>query len=495
MMYPKLLFVFCFFFLQIKIAASQDTLKVDLEGIIALAQSDAPDVLIAKTRLSNRYWQYQSFLADYRPQIDFQASLPNLNRSIDRITIPDGTDIFVQRSLMNNSIGFSLSQNITATGGQVFASTSLERIDIFKTQLNPASSSYLNIPISINFVQPLFAFNQLKWDKQIEPIRYEEATRAFAEEMEQIAFQGAQLFFRVFSEQLNVAAAERQKANADTLFNISQGRFSVGRIAETDLLQIELRARNADANLARARLNFQTTTEQLRNFLGLETPVVFDLNPPTDIPTYELDATQALKYANNNRSQSLSLDLQLLNAERAVAQAKANSNPEVNLFASFGLSQQATSIGGTYNDLLDREVVNVGMTVPIADWGKARSRRAIAQSNLELTQMIVAQDRVNFEREILLNVQQFNLVRDQVNLALSAYEVAQKRQDITQQRYLIGKVSLTDLNISIDESESARQAYILALQNFWLAHYELRFLTLFDFDRNASLVKTVEVEK
>ena len=146
----------------------------------------------------------------------------------------------------------------------------MERIDIFKTDINPASTSYLNIPISINLIQPLFAFNELKWNKRIEPIRYQQATRTFAEEMENVAFDAARLFFEVFTQQLNVEAAERQKANADTLFNIAQGRYSVGRIAETDLLQIELRARNADATLAQANLSFQTTTEQLRNFLGLE---------------------------------------------------------------------------------------------------------------------------------------------------------------------------------------------------------------------------------
>ena len=79
--------------------------ELDLSEVITLAQSDAPTVLIAQTRLSNRYWRYQSFLADYKPQIDLEATLPNLNRSIDRITIPDGTDIFVQRSLISNSLG------------------------------------------------------------------------------------------------------------------------------------------------------------------------------------------------------------------------------------------------------------------------------------------------------------------------------------------------------------------------------------------------------
>lgn len=49
---------------------------------------------------------------------------------------------------------------------------------------------------------------------------------------------------------------------------ISQGRFEVGCIAETELLQIELLASNALATLAQSTLDLQSATERLQNFLG-----------------------------------------------------------------------------------------------------------------------------------------------------------------------------------------------------------------------------------
>ena len=477
------------------VAFSQiDTLALTLSEVIALAQSDAPDVLIAKTRMTNRYWRYQSFLADYKPQLSLEATLPNLNRSIIPVVQPNGSIAFRQQAVMTNALELRLQQRITSTGGTIFASTGLERLDVFAISGSNDETTYLNNPISINFIQPLFAFNSLKWDKKIEPIRYQQASLEYAEEMEQVAFDAAQLFFLVFTQQLNVEAALRQKANADTLFEISTGRYGVGRIAETDLLQIELRARNANAVLARAQLNLQSSTEQLRNFLGLEQQVAFNLAPPTDIPTYLIDGALAMEYAKQNRSRILELNLQVLDAEREVAEANAESSPNINLFTSFGLSQQAMNFSDAYQDLIDREVVNLGIQLPIADWGKAKARREIARSNSELISMIANRDRIAFEREIQLKVQQFDLVRDQVDLAQQSYEVAQKRQDITQQRYLIGKISLTDLNIAIDEREAARQAYLIALRDFWLAHYELRTLLLYDFERQVSLVRAIDFE-
>jgi len=62
--------------------AQTKILQLSLSEVVALAQSDAPDVLIANTRLNNSYWRYKSFLADYKPQINLDAQLPNLNHRL-----------------------------------------------------------------------------------------------------------------------------------------------------------------------------------------------------------------------------------------------------------------------------------------------------------------------------------------------------------------------------------------------------------------------------
>ncbi|MEM1124032.1 MAG: TolC family protein, partial [Bacteroidota bacterium] len=341
------------------------------------------------------------------------------------------------------------------------------------------------------FSQPLFAYNRLKWNKKIEPLRYSERTKEFAEEMEGVAFEAANLFFDVLIAQLNLEAAIQDKVNADTLFKISKGRFEVGKIAETELLQIELQSLNADAQVARAGLNVQTNTELLRNHLGIKEAVVFELATPTTIPTFTVDAETALKFARMNRSYSVNFERRLLQAEGEVEQA-ARERFNINLFGRFGLTQTAESFGDAFNNLLDQEVVNLGVRMPLADWGKTRASKEIAASNLELTSVSIEQERVNFEREILIKVQQFDLVRNQVKLSERAYQASIKREEITRKRYLIAKIGITELNIAISEKEQARRNYVQALQNFWLAYYELRTLTLYDFAENRSLVKVPE---
>lgn len=486
----------CFLFilsLASNFAISQtETLKLSLPEIIALAQSDAPDVLINKARLSNNYWQFQSSQSLLRPTINLTSDLPDLNRNIDIVTLPTGRDTFIQRAQMRTNVGLQLSQQVPWTGGTIFASTRLQRLDLFNETFGD-SKSYFSTPFSLGFSQPIFGFNELKWDQKIQPLVYQEATKQFAENMEAVGFEAAQLFFELYIAQLNLKAATQDKANADTLFNISKGRFEVGRIAETELLQIELSAMNADATVAQAVLDLTTSTEELRNFLGIKQAIEFDLTPPTEIPIFQIDAQSALKYAMQNRSEIIGFERRRIEAESEVARAKSNSGLNADIFASFSLSKTAKELSDSYSSPLNtNERFSVGLNVPIADWGRAKSRLEVARSNQEVTSMLIEQEQISFKQEILLKVQQFDLLRNQVELALRAYDVSQKRQELTRNRYYIGKIGITELGIAISEQESARRGYMNALRSFWLAFYELRQITLYDFERNISLVKKID---
>lgn len=478
------LFLLCYFVSP----KAQDAVTLSLAEVTEIARSESPNAKLAETRLNNNYWRFRSFQADLRPQISLDATLPNLNRSIEGIILPDGREDFISRALMNNNIGISLSQPLVATGGEVFLFTGLRRLDIFQNEFTDGSVSYLSTPISLGFSQPLRAFNALKWDKKIEPLRYEEQQRAFNEERETAAENSARLFFNLLLAQLNLEAAVKNKTNADTLYSISQGRFSVGRIAETDLLQIELSSMNANAAYAQATLNAQSANEELRRFLGITENVAFNLVPPIDLPEVQVDEALALQYANQYSSEILGYERRRLEAEASVDQAVKNNGFRVNINGQFGLSGTSQTFGDAYNGLIDQEVFTLGLSVPIADFGKARSRIEVAKSNQELELLNISQERISLERRVKLAVQQFDMLRNQVELADRAYEVARRNENITRKRYLIGKISVTELNLSVRDMDNARVQYIGALRNFWQGYYLLRRLTLYDFIAGAPLV-------
>jgi outer membrane protein TolC len=469
-------------------ANAQRTIEANLNEIINTAITESPSKLLAKTRLSNEYWQYIGFNSTFKPQLSFEAILPSLSRAIDAISLPDGSEAFVNRSFMRNDVGIQLSQVVPQTGGRVFVSSGLNRLDLFQTNAQNYNRSYLSNPISIGFNQPIFQFNQWGWMRRINEIEYQQSKQGFIEETEEIIYDAMNLYFDLYISKLDLQQAQRNKVYLDSLSRIADGRFGVGRISETDMLQIRLGAKNANAGLNRIELEVQNKNEQLRNYLGIKEEVRFELDAPERIPRYDIDEEKALAEAEKNRTRTADFRLRLLRAEMEMEETEKSSGINLSLNGSFGLSQSGGSISDVYRDLLDQESITLSISIPIADFGRRKAQREIARSNYELEQLQVEQDQISFQREIIVNVEQFDLKRRQADLAKESFDIATERLNIAKNRYNIGKIDVTNLNIAIQEHEAARQGYYAALWTLRRAHHEIRLLTLYDFILNRTII-------
>ena len=67
-------------------------------------------------------------------------------------------------------------------------------------------------------------------------------------------------------------------------------------------------------------------------------------------------------------------------------------------------------------------------------------------------------------------------------LGEEADKVAENGYQIALRKFQNGEISIMDLNISLQEREKAKRDYIGSLQDYWVAFYDLRILTLYDFE-------------
>lgn len=202
---------------------------------------------------------------------------------------------------------------------------------------------------------------------------------------------------------------------------------------------------------------------------------------PQNIPDVLLDVEQVLQLAFDNNPDMITYERQLIEAQKNVAQQRANRGFQANLNVAFGLNQQASGFFDSYKDPRDMQTVSIGLTVPILDWGRGKGMVKMAQSNEELVRRQVEQSRLDFEQDIILNVRQFNMQGQQFLIAAKADTIAQKRYDVAKQRYLIDKITVTDMNNAQLDRDEARVGYVQALFNYWRYYYELRAITQFDF--------------
>ena len=448
-----------------------------------MARDYSPQSMLAKHQFRAAYWEHRTFEAEYLPSLSLNGTLPNFRRIITQEYV-DGTYKYVEANTNTLSLGLTMNQNIGLTGGRIFMQSSLERVDIFG---NNTSSSYKSDPVMIGFEQPIFGFNQLKWKKKIEPLKYLEAKRTYLESMEFISGEAVRLFFDLILAQQNVKTAQLNYNNTDTLFQIAKGRYNIGTIAENELLQMELSFLNAGSAVNEAEIDLQLKKFRLKSFLGLNDQYDLELIVPDDFPKVELKYDLVLEHARSNNPQMLEYQRRIIESDRDVAQAKANRGFNANLYATYGLTQQSSELLDAYKDPLDQQGLRVGLAVPILDWGLGKGRVKMAESSREVVRTNIEQSIVDFEQDVFLKVMQFNLQDDQLMLAAKADTIAQSRFFVTKQRFLIGKIDVLDLNIAQTERDNARDKYIAAMRNYWQFYFNMRRLTLYDYVNDVPL--------
>jgi hypothetical protein len=465
---------------------SQNTLNIN--EIIQRSKSQSPAFKQAETRRELRYWQYRFFKSDYVPQIQIMDNGNALYRnSFTPITQPDGSVQYLQVNQFNPGINVALQQPIQWTGGTL----SINTVYNYFNDLEENTKQWNGSIVNIRFNQPVFSYNEYKWNKMIQPIVYEESRRDYAEMMEEISRNAVENFFNVIQAQINQQIAEFNLSNNDTIYKIEHGRYNIGTTSLDKLLQVELQLLRSRQDVAQAKLDLQTYSLDLRTFIGLQTSDNFQLVLPEEIPVMNVSEEEALRYAKETRSAYIAFQRRKAMADASVARAKGNRY-DVNVSGGFGLNNVGSSVGELYEDPARQQYVNLSFMIPIIDWGRRKAMMQSAYAQKRLEDYLIAQDEVLFEQAILTQVRQFEMLRLQIEITKKSDEVAFERYKVAQNRYLIGKIDITNLNIALSEKDDAKRSYIEALKSFWTAYFELRRLTLYDFAEQKYLYNPFE---
>ena len=469
----------------LQIVKSQTEKRVfTLNEVIQLSREQSPQAIMARHSFRSSYWQYRTHKAEFLPNLTLKSTLPDFNQSLSIIQNDSGSYNYIEDYVNKGNLNLSLTQNIGLTGGTVYMNSNLQRVDQFGDN---RTTSYLTTPVGIGFTQPIRAHNEFRWEKRIEPLKYQAAQQEYLNAMEDVALRAIRYYFELARAQINLHITATNYANTDTLYRIAQGRYNIGTIAENELLQMELSFLNAGLAYNEAQIDLQAKKYQLQSFLGYNERVDIELEIPKEIPKVEIEYIKALEQAHLNNPEIVQQRINLLQAEREVAKAKAEKGLNANLFASFGLTQQSDNFYDAYVRPSNQESVRVGLELPIVDWGLGKKNYKMARSNEELVRVQVEQAQMDFEQEVFMQVMQFNLQDDQLMIAGKADTIAQKRYEVAKQRFLIGKIDVLDLNVALTEKDQAKRAYIDAMRDFWSYYYNIRRITLYDWKEDKPL--------
>ncbi len=466
------------------IAVSQKSSTFTLNDCIGYSLKNSPGADIAKQQFLQREYRYESFKAGYLPQFSLGSSGPGLNRTIGEILQPDGSIQFLPQSQLFANSSLSMRQLIPWTGGEITMSSGISRIDILERN---EDFYWRTTPFQLNFSQPVFQHNSMDWDIKMEELNKLNSDSKYIEAMENVSIDITRKFFDLYIAEITTRNARKNVAINDTLFRISKGRFTVGKIAENDLLQNELGLMNAMINLENASLDYQKAHEELIIALGMGGRDNIVIIPPKEIPGFAVDADKALAMAIEKNSAIIDYEIESVQAGRSLDLAENSNDFSATITASFGLNQTAGNVPDSYRDLLDQERFNINFAIPVYQWGMGNAEVESAIANQRSVRTSVELRRRRFEMNVKYQVQNFKLLQKQVSVAAKADTIAARRFDLAKNRYMIGKIDMNTFFIAQNEKDNALRAYITTLRDFWVAYYRLRQMTLYDFEQDKAI--------
>jgi outer membrane protein TolC len=466
-------------------SAQQPAAPLTVEQAVQRAIENGPSAQAAKRSVEAARWRDKAFGARLMPQLSLQATAPNLNRAIVPVVQPDGKTLYLAQRQMESSFAITASQPLPFSGGSLFVTTGLSRLDVYGDK--GATRLYQSTPVILGIRQDILRPNRIAWDSREQNITSDAAERRFAEAREDVSTAAVAAFFDTYAAQVTEENAASNASVNDSLYTLSKGRFEVGKIGENDLLQSELALLRARAALDAAKLATQRARASLAVTLGVAPETVGAIAPPAQFPAFTADPDRAVAEALRNRSTMLDLELQGVQADRRVREAQLNNRIGATVTATAGFNQTAQTFGTAYNSLLDQQRVSVGVQMPLVQWRAGHADVEAAQADRERAGFTAKLTRAQLEQDARFAAMEIALNKRQLDLAAKADSVGEKRFEIAKNRYVIGKIGIDNLYIAQSEKDAARQSLVQAMRSYWLGYYRLRRLTLFDFAENKPL--------
>ena len=460
-------------------------LRLSLDDVIALAKDSSLTAFRYKNMYLANYWNFKSFKAQRLPSLTLDVQPVVYNRQlVSRYDSENDIDIYRQQKSYAASAGLTLTQNFDPLGGTFYVTTSLDYLRGFGDN---TFNQYTAVPFIIGYRHNSFGFNQFKWDRKIEPLKFEKAKLEYLYNTELIAIQAVQYFFQLALSQAQYDNAVIQKDKCDSLYLIGQLKYNIASITKSDLMTLELDVLNAQNSIAAAQMAVRRDMLRLTSYLGLDRNTQLQLILPEKPPNIAINYNAAIEMMHKNSYMILEKMQSVSEAEMNLDRIRKSNRVSAGISASVGYNQEAEELKDAYRDPMRRDVISVSISVPLVDWGVRKGQKNQAANALDIAKIDQAQKMDELEQNVINTVAEFNTRYDLLITAEESLRLAKAVYEQNILNFQNGSCDITTLSSSQTRLLNAQNQYITSMRDYWSCYYEIRSQTLYDFISNSPL--------
>jgi hypothetical protein len=449
---------------------AQKVLK--LEDVIILAQDSSAEGIKARKSFDVSHWQFLNYRAERLPSLNFSLTPMEYNRNVVKRYISEtDRDEYRSQKIMSSYGSLKLLQNIDFLGGQFYAISELGFLRTFSTN---TYNQFSSTPIRVGYSQKLLGYNDFKWERKIEPLKYKISERAYQYALGEIAERTTTYFFDVLEGKEKLSLAELNKQRTDTLVKLAQIKYANNALVRSDLLTLQITNTEMGNNLALAHRAYNQALSRLLSFVCIDkVRDDFSVLIPKTLPYQRLNPDMILSRCKENNPLYLEMQQNILGARRELDKMKKQQYVNSQFNISVGFNQYSDRFQQAYKELMRQDFVSIGITIPLIDWGKRKASYSIVKSNLELAEVEEKRRLLDLEQEILAKVSDYNIRVDMLKTSEETTLLAKKVVEETVLKFKYGANNVESFKNALIQEQQAYAQYLSMLKSCWLDYMNI----------------------
>ena len=310
-----------------------------------------------------------------------------VEETIARSSIVTGqADIYDER---NNDYDIALEE-LVPTGGRLRLGYNLRDISNSLSDLDQYRTFF-----GINMTQPLLKSGGIKATManiRIAEADYDVTFQLYRQEMLEVISAAASAYWDLYFAQERYRVRQESVRIAEQILKNNREGVKTGKIAETELLEAEAGLALRKSLESSAKQDLVSVVNSVRTYFSSsagEDVVTIEAAEHLEKDSFEPDFSESLKRAFKLRPEYLSTRKKIEREGIAIAYAKNQRWPQLDLKASYGINGLDDSVGNSWDDAVGEDfeswAVGIELRIPLGGGKKTRSKLEAAKRRKKQT--------------------------------------------------------------------------------------------------------------
>lgn len=500
-----LLVLFCFLNFNMPLLFAQNTSStlLTLDDAIDIALEKSYNMKILRLSVLRAREDLTAAKGRFRTRALMDFDVPNFSERLMGIQQGYGFTVYNSMGIYRYQGNLSIIQPLPTNGEFSISSSLFHLRESFLTLANTDTTARrFQTSLSLNFTQPLFTINNLKYGLKRAQLNYDRANRLFSSRELDIIYEVTGEFYNLYQATRQQEIAQDQVSKTQQTYELAQKKYDAGLIPEVEALQMEVDFADSKNNLYVTQTQLKQQSDYFKQLIGLGLDENVQVRTDFAYQTFNIDSMKALEEAMKNRSEIREQEIELELSKMSVKEVDSHWQIRGDLSAFYDLSGiSATDLieddfrslfNSSITDLKNRprnKGVVFKLTVPLWDWGVNRAEVAAAKSVVETAKFSLAELKKTITREIRSAIDRVKQSENRLEVLKKSEDVAQKSYQISLHRFDNGDITSQELALDQQRLTNARTAYLDAFIAYQLAVADLKRKTMYDFEKGRSLVE------